>query len=432
MSARRKVLLVGGGGREHALAWRLLASPSVAEVIVAPGNAGTASRVPGHEEKVMRNAHGDPRVIAERERVDLVVVGPEAPLCEGLADELGRTGIAVFGPSRAAAALEGSKAFMKAFAVRHGLRTARAEIVRDSGAVDGAVRSFAEPPVVKADGLCAGKGVVVASSHEEASNAARAMLSGAAFGDAGRVVVIEERIAGSEASMHAICDGDRVFVLPSAQDHKRVGDGDTGPNTGGMGTYAPAPLVTPALAERIRVEILEPASAGMAAEGVPYRGTLFAGLMITADGEPYLLEFNVRFGDPETQVLTTIVEGDFGEALAGAAAGRLDPSALRVGTEHAVCVVIAAAGYPGTPRKGDPIDGLKEAAAIDGVTIFHAGTQEAGGRIVTSGGRVLGVTARGATLDEAHRRAYQAVDRIHFEGMQYRRDIAHRVLAAGS
>jgi phosphoribosylamine--glycine ligase len=418
-------LVVGSGGREHALAARLLSSESVGEVVVTPGNAGiewSAART----SKPLRCAPGDPEGVARLEKPDLVVVGPEAPLVEGLSDRLRAEHFAVFGPSRDAARLEGSKAFMKDFARRAGILTARHEVVRDEAAAERAIRSFERPPVIKADGLCAGKGVVVASSQEEALAAARSMLSGAAFGDAGRTVVVEERIEGEEASAHAITDGERVLLLPSAQDHKRIGDGDTGPNTGGMGAYAPAPVVTAAMRPSIQRDIFERTVAKMAEEGCPFRGVLFAGLMITKAGEPYLLEFNVRFGDPETQVLMSVLDGDLGEALDGAACGRLGAGALGLSARHALTVVLAAAGYPGTPRVGDVIAGLSEAAAVEDVSVFHAGTKRQGQDIVTAGGRVLGVTGRGATLGEASERAYRAVERIRFPGMQFRRDIGAR------
>ncbi|HEX4335957.1 MAG TPA: phosphoribosylamine--glycine ligase [Polyangiaceae bacterium] len=421
----RKVLIVGSGGREHALAARLLSSGSVREVVVTPGNAGiewSAAR----SVKPLRRIEGDAFDVARAEKPDLVVIGPEAPLVSGLTDRLRENGVAVFGPSRAAAQLEGSKAFMKDFVRRAGIPTARYEVVRDAATAKRVIESFAVPPVVKADGLCAGKGVVVAGTHAEALAAAETMLDGAAFGDAGRTVVVEERIAGAEASVHAICDGERVFVLPSAQDHKRIGDGDTGPNTGGMGAYAPAPLVTPAMTARIETDVFQRTVDRMAAEGAPFVGALFAGLMITPDGEPYLLEFNVRFGDPETQVLMNVLDGDLGDALDGAARGRLDRSTLSLSSRHALAVVLAAAGYPGTPRGGDVISGLDAAAALEGVEIYHAGTRRSGNDVLTAGGRVLGVTGRGATLAEAAERAYRAVDRISFPGMQFRRDIGAR------
>jgi phosphoribosylamine--glycine ligase len=426
-SKGRKVVIVGSGGREHALALRLLESPSVSEVIVVPGNAGTSLRRQ-ESDKVLRSASGDPVEVAKAERADLVVVGPEVPLTEGIVDRIQAYGIAAFGPSSAAARLEGSKAFMKDFATRAGILTARYEVVRDPAEVERAVRSFAEAPVVKADGLCAGKGVVVAGSHDEAIAEAREMLSGTRFGDAGRTVVIEERIRGAEASVHAICDGDRVLMLPTAQDHKRIGDFDTGPNTGGMGTYAPAPIVDAALFEGVRRSVMERTVARMAEEGAPYRGALFAGLMITEAGEPYLLEFNVRFGDPETQVLMNVVDGDLGDALDGAARGKLAPGALRVSNRHALCVVVAASGYPATPKTGDIIEGLDEAARLDGVVVYHAGTKLSGQGVAVSGGRVLGVTGRGSALTAARDAAYGAVSRIRFPGMQYRTDIGAKAL----
>lgn len=433
MGAERKVLVVGSGGREAALARRLLESPSVSEVWVNPGNAGTAcaqarSRGDQGPAKVLRNVVGSPVDVARQAGIGLVVVGPEAPLVEGLADRLRHEGIAVFGPTAAAARLEGSKSFMKAFAARHGLRTARSCVVADLAAAERAIRGFEAPPVVKADGLCAGKGVVVSASHEEALAAARGMLSGETFGDPGRTVVIEEHLTGEEASVHAISDGERTILLPSAQDHKRLLDGDVGPNTGGMGAYAPAPLITPALEQQIERDIIQRAIWGMKEEGCRYQGVLYAGLMITAQGEPYLLEFNVRFGDPETQVLVDSIEGDLAAALCSAAEGHLEADALSARAGHTLCVVLAAAGYPESPRRGDPITGLEAAEALRDVAVYHAGTRQEGDRIVTAGGRVLGVTGRGTTLAKAREQAYLAVDLIHFEGKQARRDIGHRAL----
>ena len=429
MAKLSKILIVGSGGREHALAVRLLACASVIEVVVTPGNAGTAhSEADG---KILRSAGGDPLEVAAREAPDLVVIGPEVPLCEGLSDRLVSAGHAVFGPSRQAAQLEGSKSFMKRFAARHGIPTGRFHVVTDAAAAERALLAFAQAPVVKADGLAAGKGVVVAETHAEALAAARAMLSGASFGASGRTVVIEERVSGAEASMHAICDGERFVLLPAAQDHKRIFDGDRGPNTGGMGTYAPAPLITPALEARIRHEIFERALAGMKADGHPFRGVLFAGLMITAEGGLSLLEFNVRFGDPETQVLMAVLDGDVAQALLAASQGELKPDLLHISSDHAVCVVLAAGGYPEAPRLGDVINGLRDAARVSGVHVFHAGTTLRDGQVVTSGGRVLSVTARASTLREAHARAYEAAELIQFEGRQFRRDIGARALGSG-
>ncbi|HEY8944323.1 MAG TPA: phosphoribosylamine--glycine ligase, partial [Polyangiaceae bacterium] len=340
MKALRKVLVIGSGGREHALSLRLLESPSVGEVLVAPGNGGTSTARPSSGKR-LSSVTGNPLVAAAAERPDLVVVGPEAPLAAGLVDEFAALGIPVFGPSARAARLESSKVFMKEFALRHGIRTARHVTVRQLGELDAALARFEAPPVVKADGLCAGKGVVVASSHEEARLSAADMLSGKSFGDSGKTLVLEERLSGREVSVHAICDGERFLMLPHAQDHKRIGDGDTGPNTGGMGTYAPAALVDSERARWIEEHVVAATLRGMEREGTPFRGILFAGLMLPADGEPQLIEINVRFGDPETQVLLEVLDGDLGDALAGAAAGRLDPGSLKQSDRHALCVVLA-------------------------------------------------------------------------------------------
>jgi phosphoribosylamine--glycine ligase len=425
----RTVLVVGSGGREHALALRLGHSPSVKRVIVAPGNAGTEevghnAALPGDTVTVETLA-----TICDREGVDLAVIGPEAPLVAGVADGLRQRGLPTFGPSEAAARLEGSKAFMKRFVSQQGVPTSPFEVFEDPEKAARFIRHHDKPLVVKADGLCAGKGVVVASSAEEAEKAARSMLSGEAFGAAGKTIVVEERVPGEEASIHAICDGTRYFMLPAVQDHKRIGEGDTGPNTGGMGAYGPTPVVTPALEARLAHEVIEPVLRGMTKLGVPFTGALFAGLMVGPDGTLTVLEYNVRFGDPETEVLMGLVDGDFAEALAGAASGRLDPAMLSRSPRHGVAVVLAAEGYPGKPRTGDVIEGLAQAARVPGVNVIHAGTRREGGKVHTAGGRVLVVTATGADLPAARDAAYEGVRANRFRGMHVRRDIASRAIA---
>jgi phosphoribosylamine--glycine ligase len=433
IASSARVVVLGSGAREHALARSLARSPSVAEVVVAPGNAGTAEALPGRA-PVRRGAleaglsPASVVELARRERAGLVVVGPEAPLVAGVADALDAAGILAFGPRRDAAALEGSKAFLKRFAARHGIPTAPCATVASFAEAEAEIRRRGAPIVVKADGLCAGKGVVVAASVEEAVRAAHGMLVDRAFGDAGATVLLEDVIPGHEASVHAVSDGERLFVLPPARDHKRAGDGDTGPNTGGMGAFAPVPAaaLSPELLARVERTILAPTIEGMRAEGRPFRGVLFAGLMITPAGEPFLLEHNVRFGDPECEVLMALLEGDVAALLASAARGALDAGAVRVAEgRHALAVILAAAGYPASPRAGDVIRGVDQAASIEGVVVHHAGTAERDGAIVTAGGRVLAVTATGGSLAEARARAYGAVEQIHFDGMGYRQDIGH-------
>ncbi|HWQ15349.1 MAG TPA: phosphoribosylamine--glycine ligase [Roseiflexaceae bacterium] len=409
------VLLVGGGGREHALAWRLRQSPLLDDLFVAPGNPGTAQL--GHNVPVEAGATELLVDIARRERVGLVVVGPEAPLAAGLADACAAAGVPVFGPTAAAARVESSKAFAKRLMQEAGVPTAAAHIFEDAAEAAGFARASRRPWVVKADGLAAGKGVVVPEDVDGTLEAIGELARTAA----GVRLVLEERLRGPEVSLIALCDGTRLLVLPPAQDHKRLLEGDRGPNTGGMGAYAPAPHLSPEDARRLADELLAPVVRTLAAAGTPFRGALYAGLMLTEHG-PRVLEFNARFGDPETQALVPLLEGDLLAALLACAEGRLDPAMLGWARGTAACVVLAAAGYPEAPRLGDPISGV-EAADEPGALIFHAGTAWEEGRLVTAGGRVLGVTGLGRTLHAALARAYEVVDIISFAGMQYRRDI---------
>jgi phosphoribosylamine--glycine ligase len=414
-----KVLVIGNGGREHALVWRIARDGH--DVIAAPGNPGIeqiARCIPvgvGEHEALV--------ALAQREQVDLVVVGPEAPLVAGLADRLRAAGLITFGPGAEGAQLEGSKAFSKQFFARHSIPTARFRIVATVAEADAAIDEIGDHVVVKADGLAAGKGVVVAADRAEAKAAAREMLEARRFGDAGTTVIIEERIIGREVSVFALTDGKRLELLPAAEDHKTIFDNDQGPNTGGMGTVSPA-WTNADIIDRICKEILQPTVRGLAADGIDYRGVLFAGVMVDAAGAPYLLEYNCRFGDPETQPIMARMVGDFGAVLAGAARGELPVGKLAWDARVAVCVVVAAAGYPGNPRIGDPIGGLDHVS--DDVIVFHAGTTRRDGQLVTSGGRVLGVTALGVSVTQARERAYAVVDAIELDGKQCRRDIGAR------
>ncbi len=410
-----KVLLVGSGGREHALAWKLAQSPLLTQLLIAPGNPGTA--LLGRNIPVDSSATALLVDVARRERVDLVVVGPEAPLAAGLADACLAAGIPVFGPTAAAARIESSKAFAKELMQRAGVPTAAAQVFDDPAAAAAFVRASGRPWVVKADGLAAGKGVVVAESVDET------LAAIAALGHtvAGARLVLEERLHGREVSLIALCDGERLLPLPAAQDHKRLGDGDTGPNTGGMGAFAPSPFLAPELREEIVRQVMQPVVRALVDEGTPFRGALYAGLILTEEG-PRVLEFNARFGDPETQAIMPLIEGDLLAALHACAAGRLDPAMLGQKAGATACIVLAAAGYPGPPRYGDPISGI-EGVDEPGVLIFHAGTAWDGGHLVTCGGRVLGITGMGRDLRAALRRAYGVVELISFPGMQFRRDI---------
>jgi phosphoribosylamine---glycine ligase len=431
------ILVIGGGGREHALAWKIAQSSRVAKVFVAPGNAGTARE--RELSNVALTSIADLVAFAVASRIGLTVVGPEAPLADGVVDAFRRAGLKIFGPTQAAARLESSKDFAKAFMARHGIPTAEYRSFTDAAEAHAYIDDRGAPIVVKADGLAAGKGVVVAMSAGDAHAAIDAMLvdrqpaphqhGAPAVRDGGPArVVIEAFLTGEEASFIVMADGSHVLPLASSQDHKRLLDGDAGPNTGGMGAYSPAPVVTPAVHARIMREIIVPAVDGMAAEGIPYSGFLYAGVMIDEEGNPLTLEFNCRLGDPETQPIMMRLKTDLVELLVHAVEGTLDRIDADWDRCAALGVVLAAAGYPDAPRKGAAISGLD--AARDDCKVFHAATAQDGERIVTAGGRVLCVTALGETLRQAQRTAYAAVSGIHFDGMQYRSDIGHRALGA--
>jgi phosphoribosylamine---glycine ligase len=424
-----KILIVGGGGREHAMAWQCARSPLVEGVFVAPGNAGTAGE-PGCEnvpiDAIDVAALAD---FAADRAVELTIVGPEAPLVAGIADEFSRRGLRCFGPSAACARLEGSKAFSKAFCARHHIPTAAWGDFSDVEAACAYIRAQGAPIVIKADGLAAGKGVVVAQSVADAEAAARDMLSHNRFGAAGARVVVEEFLAGEEASFIAMVDGTHILPLASSQDHKARDDGDRGPNTGGMGAYSPAPLIDSALHERIMREIMAPTVRGLAAEGMPYTGFLYAGIMVAADGTPRVLEFNCRFGDPETQPILFRLRSDLVALCLAALEGKLDRAECKWDGRAALGVVLAAGGYPDAYRTGDPISGLDADAGRDDMKIFHAGTSLRNGQVVTSGGRVLCTVALGENVAEAQRKAYDLAERIRWRGMFCRRDIGWRALA---
>lgn len=427
-----KVLVIGSGGREHALVWKLAQSERLERLHVAPGSAAMEALAVCHP-AVKANDLAAIVALARAEAIDLVVVGPEDPLTAGLADRLREAGIATFGPSAAAAQLEGSKAFAKAFMARHAIPTAGHAAFDDPAAAHAHVDALARPCVVKADGLAAGKGVAMCPTAGEAHAAIDEMMSAKRFGDAGDRVVIEEWLEGEEVSYYAITDGTRIVTLAAAQDHKRALDGDLGENTGGMGAYSPAPVVTEAVEKKILERVVHPAIRGMASEGHPYQGVLFVGLMIDAAGDPYVIEFNVRFGDPETQPLMLRMKGDLLPLLAAAARGELSEASSVEWGEAAVCVVLASGGYPRAYETGKRISGLDDLgpdARSGDLVVFHAGTRRAmrGDGFETAGGRVLGITARGDSVAEACDRAYRAASKIAFEGRHFRRDIAARAL----
>ena len=425
-----KILVIGSGGREHALAWKLSQSPKVQQVYVAPGNGGTAlspnlKNVPLTDLAALRDW-------ALAEKIALTVVGPEQPLAAGVVDDFRAHGLRIFGPTKAAAQLESSKAFSKDFMKRHGIPTAAYETFSDPGAAHAYVDRLGAPIVVKADGLAAGKGVVVAATKEEAHAAIDDMLGGNTLGvahnDGGARVVIEEFLQGEEASFIVLCDGKNVVAMASSQDHKRLKDGDEGPNTGGMGAYSPAPVVTPDVHARAMRDVILPTIRGMDKDGIPFTGFLYAGLMIDGDGKPKTLEFNTRMGDPETQPIMMRLKSDLVDVLMAATSGKLDEVELKWDRRVALGVVLAAGGYPLSPKKGDLISGLPK--PTDEVVVFHAGTVAEGEQVKTSGGRVLCVTALADSVKQAQTKAYDAARGIHFDGMQYRRDIGHRAVKA--
>jgi phosphoribosylamine---glycine ligase len=422
-----KVLIIGGGGREHALAWKAAQSSLVSQTFVAPGNAGTAL-----EDNLQNVAIGAEDVqgllaFAQQEQIDLTIVGPEVPLVLGVVDAFQAAGLKIFGPSQAAAQLEGSKAFSKDFLARQKIPTAAYQTFTEIEPAVAYVKAVGAPIVVKADGLAAGKGVIVAMTEAEAEDAIRDMLAGNAFGEAGSRVVVEEFLDGEEASFIVMVDGKNVLAFATSQDHKRVGNGDTGPNTGGMGAYSPAPVVTQAIHQRIMDEVIYPTVNGMAAEGNPYVGFLYAGLMINQDGAPKVIEYNCRFGDPETQPIMLRLQSDLVELCLAALDGKLDSTPIAFDPRASVGVVLAAGGYPADYTKGDVIAGLP--VSSQAAKVFHAGTKEQDGKVVTNGGRVLCATALGNNVTEAQHNAYQLAKQISWNGMFYRDDIAYRAIA---
>lgn len=415
-----KILVIGSGGREHALLWKLSQSPRVISLHCAPGNAGTAAIATNHP--VAATDLAGLVSLAKTEKIDLTVVGPDDPLAAGIVDLFEKEGLRVFGPRAAAARLEASKSFAKEFMLRHGIPTAGSATYSDPEAALAHCRISAYPLVVKADGLALGKGVVIAQSMTEAEAAIREIMVEKVFGEAGNIVVIEEFLTGPECSIHALVDGKGYALFPDAKDHKRALEGDQGLNTGGMGTISPSRVVDAAMQERIRAEVLDPFVRGLAADNLPFSGMLFPGLMMTPNG-PKVLEFNCRFGDPETQSLMRRLKSDLLDLIEATIDGKLSSATPEWETRAAVCIVLASGGYPGPIEKGKVITGIEEASLDPDVVVFHAGTAAKDGRVVTNGGRVLGVTALGATLEEARAKAYAAADKISFEGKQLRRDI---------
>ncbi len=420
-----KVLVIGGGGREHAICWALSRSRSVDKIFCAPGNAGISSIAECID--IKPTDFGALLDFVKYEWIELTIVGPEVPLSMGIADAFEKEGRRIVGPTRAAAQLESSKAFAKDFMRRHGIPTAAYNTFTSYTQAEDYIRLKGGPMVIKADGLAAGKGVIMAQTYDEAIDAIRMILKDRAFGEAGERVVIEECLTGEEASFIAFTDGHKIVPMASSQDHKRIFDRDEGPNTGGMGAYSPAPVVTPALETEIMERIMYPVLRGMRNDGIVYKGALYAGVMVK-DGKPSVLEFNCRLGDPETQPILARLETDFVDLCLAVTDGKLAELELKWRQEAAVCVVMAAAGYPGEYKKGIPIEGLDAASSMQDVVVFHAGTGYRDGKIVTAGGRVLGVTALGEDIAAAKARAYEAVGKIRFEGAQYRRDIADRAV----
>ena len=425
-----KLLVIGGGGREHALAWKLAQSPRVTEVLVAPGNAGTATEPRLRNVAVAADDLPGLLALAQREHIALTVVGPEVPLVMGITDLFQQHGLRCFGPSKAAAQLEGSKAFTKEFLRRHAIPTAGYRTFTASTFDAAWLAAQPMPIVVKASGLASGKGVIIAQSSAEALAAVQSIFNGR-FGSAGAEVVIEEFLQGEEASFIVLCDGRHVLPMASSQDHKRLGEGDAGPNTGGMGAYSPAPVVTPAVHARVMREVIEPTMAGLAADGMPFTGFLYAGLMIDDNGAPKVIEYNVRFGDPETQPIMMRLDSDLLTLCDAALEGRLDQVTAQWNPQAALGVVLAAGGYPDDVRKGDVISGLAAASALPG-KVFHAGTALHDGQVVTAGGRVLCAVGLGDSVTAARTQAYALVDAVQFDGVQARRDIGYRAVARGA